>query len=216
MEFNINIPTSLKDITLKQYKKFLKIQDGIENTTFLQLKIIEIFCNVDLKIAKAMRYTDVEQITAGILKLFTQQPTLVTHFIMNGEKYGFVPDLDNMTLGEYIDLDTYSSDYENIEIAMNVLYRPVTTKLKNKYLIVDYNPDTKDKMLNMPMDAVISSMFFFLNLRIELSSIILNSSEAREIAQQVEWDSFQSSMDGISRFLPYLKETLNELNISLN
>ena len=43
MEFNINIPTSLKDITLKQYKKFLKIQDGIENTTFLQLKIIEIF-----------------------------------------------------------------------------------------------------------------------------------------------------------------------------
>jgi len=216
MEFNINIPTSLKDITLKQYKKFLKIQDGIENTTFLQLKIIEIFCNVDLKIAKAMRYTDVEQITAGILKLFTQQPTLVTHFIMNGEKYGFVPDLDNMTLGEYIDLDTYSSDYENIEIAMNVLYRPVTTKLKNKYLIVDYNPDTKDKMLNMPMDAVISSMFFFLNLRIELSSIILNSSEAREIAQQVEWDSFQSNMDGISRFLPYLKETLNELNISLN
>ena len=161
MEFNINIPTSLKDITLKQYKKFLKIQDGIENTTFLQLKIIEIFCNVDLKIAKAMRYTDVEQITAGILKLFTQQPTLVTHFIMNGEKYGFVPDLDNMTLGEYIDLDTYSSDYENIEIAMNVLYRPVTTKLKNKYLIVDYNPDTKDRMLNMPMDAVISSMFFF-------------------------------------------------------
>jgi hypothetical protein len=216
MEFNINIPTSLKDITLKQYKKFLKIQDGIENTTFLQLKIIEIFCNVDLKIAKAMRYTDVEQITAGILKLFTQQPTLVTHFIMNGEKYGFVPDLDNMTLGEYIDLDTYSSDYENIEIAMNVLYRPVTTKLKNKYLIVDYNPDTKDRMLNMPMDAVISSMFFFLNLRIELSSIILNSSEAREIAQQVEWDSFQSNMDGISRFLPYLKETLNELNISLN
>ena len=216
MEFNINIPTSLKDITLKQYKKFLKIQDGIENTTFLQLKIIEIFCNVDLKIAKAMRYTDVEQITAGILKLFTQQPTLVTHFIMNGEKYGFVPDLDNMTLGEYIDLDTYSSDYENIEIAMNVLYRPVTTKLKNKYLIVDYNPDTKDRMLNMPMDAVISSMFFFLNLRIELSSIILNSSEAREIAQQVEWDSFQSNMYGISRFLPYLKETLNELNISLN
>ncbi len=216
MEFNINIPTSLKDITLKQYKKFLKIQDGIENTAFLQLKIIEIFCNVDLKIAKAMRYTDVEEITANILNLFTQQPTLVTDFIMNGEKYGFVPDLDNMTLGEYIDLDTYSSDYENIEIAMNVLYRPITTKLKNKYLIVDYNPDTKDKMLNMPMDAVISSMFFFLNLRIELSNIILNSSEAREIAQQVEWDNFQSNMDGISRFLPYLKETLNELNISLN
>ncbi len=216
MEFNINIPTSLKDITLKQYKKFLKIQDGIENTAFLQLKIIEIFCNVDLKIAKAMRYTDVEEITANILNLFTQQPTLVTDFIMNGEKYGFVPDLDNMTLGEYIDLDTYSSDYENIEIAMNVLYRPITTKLKNKYLIVDYNPDTKDKMLNMPMDAVISSMFFFLNLGIELSNIILNSSEEVKNLQQVDLANFQQNMDGISRFMPYLKETLRDLKISLN
>jgi len=53
MEINISIPTSLKDITLEQYKKFIKIQEGIENTTFLQLKIIEIFCKVDLKIAKA-------------------------------------------------------------------------------------------------------------------------------------------------------------------
>jgi hypothetical protein len=206
----------LKDITLGQYKKFIKIQEGIENTTFLQLKIIEIFCKVDLKVAKAMRYNDVEKITADILKLFTKTPKLVTTFKMNGIEYGFVPNLDDMTLGEYIDLDTYAGDYDSIEVAMNVLYRPVITKLKNKYIIEDYNPDTKEQMLNMPMDAVISSMFFFLNLGLELSNIILNSSEAKKNLQQVDLGNFQQNMDGISRFMPYLKETLQNMNISLN
>tara|TARA_R100001460_G_scaffold90485_1_gene132116 strand:- start:1681 stop:2331 length:651 start_codon:yes stop_codon:yes gene_type:complete len=216
MEINITIPTQLKDITLGQYKKFIKIQEGIENTTFLQLKIIEIFCKVDLKVAKAMRYNDVEQITSDILNLFTKTPNLVTTFKMNGIEYGFVPNLDDMTLGEYIDLDTYAGDYESIEVAMNVLYRPVITKVKHKYIIEDYNPDTKEQMLNMPMDAVISSMFFFLNLGIELSNIILSSSEAKHNLQQVDLVNFQRSMDGISQFMPYLKETLQNLNISLN
>ncbi len=216
MEININIPTSLKDITLQQYKKFIKIQEGIENTTFLQLKIIEIFCKVDLKIAKAMRYNDVEQITSDILNLFSKTPKLVTTFKMNNIEYGFIPNLDDMTLGEYIDLDTYSGDYENIEVAMNVLYRPLVTKLKNKYLIKDYNPDTKEQMLDMPMDAVISSMFFFLNLGIELSNIILNSSEEVKNLQQVDLGNFQQNMVGINQFLPYLKETLQDLKISLN
>jgi hypothetical protein len=216
MEINITIPTQLKDITLGQYKKFIKIQEGIENTTFLQLKIIEIFCKVDLKVAKAMRYNDVEQITSDILNLFTKTPKLVTTFKMNGIEYGFVPNLDDMTLGEYIDLDTYAGDYESIEVAMNVLYRPVITKVKHKYIIEDYNPDTKEQMLNMPMDAVISSMFFFLNLGLELSNIILNSSEAKKNLQQVDLGNFQQSMDGISRFMPYLKETLQNMNISLN
>ncbi len=216
MEININIPTSLKDITLQQYKKFIKIQEGIENTTFLQLKIIEIFCKVDLKIAKAMRYNDVEQITSDILNLFSKTPQLVTTFKMNNIEYGFIPNLDDMTLGEYIDLDTYSGDYENIEVAMNVLYRPLVTKLKNKYLIKDYNPDTKEQMLDMPMDAVISSMFFFLNLGIELSNIILNSSEEVKNLQQVDLGNFQQNMVGINQFLPYLKETLQDLKISLN
>lgn len=216
MEINITIPTQLKDITLKQYKKFIKIQEGIENTTFLQLKIIEIFCNVDLKVAKAMRYSDVEEITSNILNLFTKTPPLVTTFKMNGTNYGFIPNLDDMTLGEYIDLDTYAGDYETIEVAMNVLYRPIIAKIKNKYLIEDYNPENKELMLDMPMDAVISSMFFFLNLGLELSNIILSSSEAKNNLRQVDLVNFQRNMDGISRFMPYLKETLQNMNISLN
>ena len=163
-----------------------------------------------------MKYTDVEEISASILNLFTEQPALVIHFTLNEVDYGFVPNLDDMTLGEYIDLDQYSSDYNDIEIAMNVLYRPIKAKYKHKYLIVDYDPDTKERILDMPMDAVISSMFFFLNLRIELANTILNSLEGKDLVQRADLVNFKQNMDGISRFLPYLKETLKELNISLN
>ena len=65
-----------------------------------------------------------------------------------------------MTLGEYIDVDTFIGDWENIHTAMNVLYRPIKQRSGGKYLIEDYNTDTKEQMLDMPLEAVISSVFF--------------------------------------------------------
>ena len=99
---------------------------------------------------------------------------------------------------------------------MNVLYRPITNKLGGKYDIAKYNPETKDDMLKMPMDAVISSLFFFLNLGLELSAITLNSLENKQPTHSDQLKDLQQNMDGINHFLPYLKETLNELKISLN
>jgi len=163
-----------------------------------------------------MKYNDVEEITRDINKLLLQQPSLISTFKMNGIEYGFVPDLDNMTLGEYIDIDTYTGEYDNIEIAMNVLYRPIIKKIKNKYIIEDYNPDNKDKMLDMPMDAVVGSLFFFLNLGLELSEITLSYLTNPKKIHLEEYKILQENMDGISRFLPYLEETLQELKISLN
>jgi hypothetical protein len=216
MELKLNIPTKLSEITLNQYKKFIKIGQTNDDPTFIQGKMIEIFCGVSHKFATLMKYNDVEEITGDINKLLLQQPNLVTTFKMNGVEYGFIPDLDNMTLGEYIDIDTYTGEYDNIEVAMNVLYRPIIKKIKNKYIIEDYNPDNRNKMLDMPMDAVVSSLFFFLNLGVELTEITLNYLNKPKKIHSEEYKILQENMDGISRFLPYLEETLSELKISLN
>ena len=216
MELKLNIPTKLSEITLRQYKKFIEIGKINQDPTFIQAKMIEIFCGVSHKFATLMKYNDVEEITGDINKLLLQQPNLVTTFKMNGVEYGFIPDLDNMTLGEYIDIDTYTGEYENIEVAMNVLYRPIIKKIKNKYIIEDYNPKNKDIMLDMPMDAVVSSLFFFLNLGLELTEITLSYLNKPQKIHSEEYKILQENMDGISRFLPYLEETLSELKISLN
>ena len=43
---------------------------------------------------------------------------------------------------------------------MAVLYRPVVNKLKDKYTIEEYKVGRDAEILDMPMDAVLSSIFF--------------------------------------------------------
>ena len=216
MKANINVPTELNEITLKQYQKFLKVQDSKQNNTFLQTKMIEIFCNVKMQDALNIKLSDADRISSLISKMFEQKPDLVKSFWLNNVEYGFVPDLDEITLGEYIDLDTYMGEWENIQIAMNVLYRPIKQKLGEKYLIEEYDPDTKDKLINMPMDAVFGSIIFFYRLGIELSKTMMNYLENKEGNLQVQGLDFLKNGDGIQAFTDSLEEILQDLKISLN
>ena len=43
---------------------------------------------------------------------------------------------------------------------MPVLYRPVVNKIKDKYTIEEYKVGKDQEILDMPMDAVLSSIFF--------------------------------------------------------
>ena len=135
MNVKIKIPTSLKDITLRQYKKFLKIQENEKDLNFLNAKMIEIFCNIELGNVMLLKVQDSNEITTILTDLFEEKPKLVTDFQIGKVKYGFHPELDDLTLGEYIDLDTFIGDWDNIEKAMNVLYRPILAKIKDKYSI---------------------------------------------------------------------------------
>ena len=216
MKANINVPTELNEITLKQYQKFLKVQDSKQNNTFLQTKMIEIFCNVKMQDALNIKLSDADRISSLISEMFEQKPDLVKSFWLNNVEYGFVPDLDEITLGEYIDLDTYMSEWENIQIAMNVLYRPIKQKLGQKYLIEEYDPDTKDKLINMPMDAVFGSIIFFYRLGIELSKTMMNYLENEEGNLQVQGLDFLKNGDGIQAFTDSLEEILQDLKISPN
>ena len=62
MKLSIDIPTSLKDVTLRQYKHFLKMQDKNEDERFVQAKMIEIFCNVRLDQVLKLRFNDTQEI----------------------------------------------------------------------------------------------------------------------------------------------------------
>lgn len=216
MKANINVPTELNEITLKQYQKFLKVQDKSKDNNFIQSKMIEIFCRVKLQDALNIKLSDAERITKIISEMFEQKPDLVKSFKLGGIEYGFIPDLDEITLGEYIDLDTYMGDWDNIHTAMNVLYRPIKQKLGDKYLIEDYNVETKDQLLKMPMDAVFGSIIFFYRLGIELSQTMMNYLENKEEKQLLDVLDLQKSGDGIRAFTDSLEEILQDLKISRN
>ena len=216
MKANINVPTELNEITLKQYQKFLKVQNSSKDNNLIQSKMIEIFCRIKTQDALNIKLSDADRIANLISNMFEKKPDLVKSFYLGGVEYGFVPDLDEITLGEYIDLDTYMGDWDNIHTAMNVLYRPIKQKLGDKYLIEDYNVETKDLLLHMPMDAVFGSIIFFYHLGIDLSKTMMNYLENKEEKQLLQELGFQKSGDGIRAFTDSLEEILHDLKISLN
>jgi len=216
MNINIEIPTKLSDITLGQYKRFLNIQKQTEESHFLNAKAIEIFCDIELKNVMRLKMADFDKITSKINSLFEQKPKLVQRFKIDSVEYGFHPQLDELTLGEYIDVDTYIADWENMEKTMNVLYRPIENKLKDRYSIKEYNVDTSEDLLGMPMDAVLSSIFFLWNLGIDLSKTILNYSEMGEEMNLTHQQILAENGDGISQYTHSLMEILQDLKISPN
>ena len=216
MRVKISVPNDLSEIKLWQYQKFLEIQKQNSDENFLASKMIEIFCGIELKEAYKMKAKDVHRITGILADMFEQKPVLINRFYLNNIEYGFIPNLDDMTLGEYVDLDTYLPKWEEIEKAMAVLYRPITKTYKGKYQIEDYTAQGQDAYKDMPMSIVFGAMFFFYRLGIDLSQIMtVYLEQNKDIRSQLS-HSLGKNGDGINQFMHSLKGILEDLRISLN
>lgn len=213
----INVPTNQSEITLKQYQKFVSIAKNNDNDNFIRSKMIEIFCGVPLTDAYKMKLNSVFAVTDILEDVLSTKPKLVKKFVLNGVEYGLIPDFNEMSLGEYIDLDNNVSDFQNIQVAMNVLYRPIKNSHKGLYNIKEYTTDNPQKMLDMPLDAVLGSLFFLMNLGMELSEhTILYSNSQTELENIQKKLTLEESGVGTAHFMVYLREMLQELKISLN
>jgi len=214
MEVKITVPDSLKDIPLHKYQRFHKVlevnKDASFNDLFIQEKILQIFCDLPLSDALKYRKKDIDNITEIIAKTLEQKPDLIQSFKIGDTEFGFIPKLEDMTFGEYIDLDNSIGDVQNLHKAMAVLYRPIKQKIKDKYLIEEYRGDNyHEAMKHTPMDAVVSSMLFFWNLGIELSkAMIVYLREAEDLTQE---QISGLNGDGINQYMHLQMETLLNL-----
>ena len=217
MKVKIQVPTSLSEITLEQYQKFNKINtEENQNTTFILHKTVEIFCGLDLKDIAKIKVHSVKSVIKDIDNVFSEKPDLIPTFKLQGKEYGFIPKLDDISLGEYIDLDDSLTDWETMHKAMSVLYRPVTMRKGDKYLIEEYDgTDDAESMKQMRLDVVMGSIVFFYNLNNELLQTILNYLN-REVPNQMntlQLQTLEKSGVGINQSMDLLKEMLPNLMI---
>jgi len=214
MKIELTIPTTLNDIKLAQYQKFLSIVKDNEESEFLQQKMVQIFCGIDLKDVAQIRYKDVAEINTSINTLFSKENHLIQRFKMGGVEFGFIPNLDEMSTGEYMDLDTYITDWDTMHNAMAVLYRPITNKLGNKYQIEEYKGSITyaDVMRHAPLDVVFGAMVFFYNLGNDLLKSTVNYLETNQEVQNIlNKHNLENVGDGIQVSMLSLKETLEDL-----
>jgi len=212
----LEVPTTLADIKLWQYQKYMKVVDAHKDAeqteelnNFLNMKLVEIFCNVSLKDVTKISVRGYKRILKELSGVFEEKPKLVQRFDLEGVDMGFIPKLDDISLGEYIDIETNLSDWQKMHKAMAVLYRPVNFKLGNKYTIAPYEikEEVQEVMKEMPMNVVTSSMVFFYGFGKGVLSAIpkyleknLTSSQIYQLEQHL-----QKSGDGINQSMHSLK-----------
>ena len=119
--FEIKVPTELSAITLKQYQKYISVvehdpnkQPTDEQVEFANLKVLECFCGLSLKQAYKIPMTEFSGILRHVSELFNEKTPLQRMFTMtdkNGKtiEFGFIPKLDDISMGEFIDLDKYDN-----------------------------------------------------------------------------------------------------------
>ena len=211
MKVTLNIPNNLKEIKLSQYQKWYKIAKDSEDSFFLQQKMVEIFCNIPLKVVNVMKATDVTDCFESMNNLFTGKVPHKTITKVNGVDYGFIPNLDDISFGEYVDLDTYMSDWDTMDKAMAVLYRPCSYINRKTYTIESYESAEKYKMGDISLDVVFGAIVFFYRLRNELQKTILSYLDKQKVVEMPpQWEDFMQNGDGINPSMDSL------MGISLN
>jgi len=216
------IPTDLKDIKLSQYLRYLKVvKENQDDETFVCIQMVAIFCNLSVADVMKIPVNDFAEIVENLAKVLDQKPERVKTFKMDGVEYGFIPNLDKMTLGEHATIDSLLGTDENLSLLMSVLYRPITKKIYPFYSIEAYDGDeSKAELFNdVRMDVVIGSILFFWNLSKELLSNILSHLESKAMTEGKSLEEvFTKDGDGINHLLDFrvsLESNLETLEQSL-
>lgn len=98
-------------------------------------------------------------------------------FELNGTRYGFVPNWDEFTAGEWIDAEQLCGDFwKNAHKVMALLFRPVAREWGNRYEIEPYTAkEDAEAFLDMPADQVAGALLFFSTTKNELLSTLQSS-----------------------------------------
>ena len=80
---------------------------------------------------------------------------LVIEFEIDGVEYGFHPNMRDLKLKEFVDLDNaLGNGWENMHKIMGILYRPITNRKGDKYDIEDYDFITANNRAKMYLDSL--------------------------------------------------------------
>lgn len=205
MKLDLLVPTSLHDIPLKHYQKFIKTFENADDYTedYAALKMLEIFCGVPYNEAIKFKIGDINRVVSKLNDALAEKPSLINKFKLGSTEFGFVPELNDLTFGEFVDIENNITDWDNMHKAMAVLYRPIVRKYKHKYEIEEYRGDNwYDAMLNMPASVAVSAIVFFYNLETDLLNLTLDSGQVPSLQMEAltQTQTLTKNGGGIHRY----------------
>ena len=173
---SFNLISSWSDVTLETWLSLIDFETGTK--TEEATETIAALSDIPKKLVKELALSDVAGIMSKIAELQSKQDTNLKRIIeINDVEYGFHPDLNAITLGEYADIEQFIKNGidTNLPELMSVLYRPVKEKKNDIYIIDAYDGDIRmrtEEMKQMSAEQVQSALVFFYTLGKVLSEIL--------------------------------------------
>ena len=157
---------SWEDVTLEKWLKLIHFTEGTKSEE--AAATIETLSNIPKQLIMELGLKDIVVIMSKIAELQAEEDSSLKRIIeVEGIEYGFHPDLDSITLGEYADLEQFIKlGIENhLPDVMAVLYRPIVDKTENGvYTIEAYDGNITiraEQMKKMAAQNVQSALVFF-------------------------------------------------------
>lgn len=169
----ITVPTSLADITVKQYMKYEKAETAEDKMCALLDLDVETYRRIEKP-----SISQIETLMDAIYKHGDTEYPLQPIVAVNGLKMGLVPDLHRISLGEFVDLEVLCKDpFPNLPRIISILYRRVETETSySEYSVAPYTGDESTEWAeDMKMDAVMGMLGFFLTIGLEFSRASVQS-----------------------------------------
>ena len=127
-----NLIKSWKDVTIEKWLKLMDFQEGRKSKEASET--IAALSDIPKTLIKELTIKDVAIILGEVAELQRKADSSLKRIIeIDGKKYGFHPDLDQISLGEYADLEHMLTKdmYKFMPDIMAILYRPVTEEGAN-------------------------------------------------------------------------------------
>jgi hypothetical protein len=194
-----NLINSWSDVTLEKWISLIDLEAG--SKTKEAEETIATLSDIPRKLIKELSIRDVAIIMKKLAELQNRQDTVLTKVIeIDGIEYGMHPNLDDITLGEYADIETFIKDglEKNMPELMSVLFRPVTERSGEAYVIAAYDGNITiraEAMKKMSAEQVQSTLFFFYNFVIGFSKIMPSFliEQTQEKVKQLQTETLQNA-----------------------
>jgi len=218
MKLDILLPNSLSEIPLSRYQEFVAMKEKSNDEELIANKMIQIFCGLQLGEVAKIKLKDLNGLIKHFTEVFSEKPQLIRNFKIKNVEFGFIPNLENISFGEYVDLEHHLKDWSTYHKAMAVMFRPIKEKHKDKYSIIEYEPneDMQDLMRFAPLDVAISASVFFWSLGSELLQATLTYlrnelTKTRDLTNFRKEFSLENDGVGIHQYMDFLEMTLQNL-----
>jgi hypothetical protein len=204
MELVINdkeyyVPNKWSEISLRRYMSFITTYNEEASEAEKELHLISTILGVHIDTIGKAKKSVIDKVVLELTELINNPASedLVLEFEIDGVEYGFNPNLSELKLKEFVDLDNkLGNGWQDMHKVMSILYRPIVKRRKDKYEIEEYDFRTAAKRANifideLSVDVVNAAASFFLTIAVDYIKITqaylkMSRKQKRQVIKQMK------------------------------